>query len=191
MAATLTLKAMREPEALGARITGQYLNIPSLLPPALIPQRFRKHHVSPTQNAARGYSFFGAREVEAFATMAGWDDTSPLRSALAPPPVVEAVPHPALLGPDGVEGALPPAFIQVCGMDFLRDDGLVYAAMLEEAGVPVRCEVSGGAPHGHFLWWPGVAPGLAEGVVRDALEGLGWLLGREVSREDLEGVMKC
>lgn len=36
---------------------------------------------------------------------------------------------------------LPPALVQVCGMDPLRDDGLLYAEKLNLVGVPTRLHV--------------------------------------------------
>ena len=36
---------------------------------------------------------------------------------------------------------LPPAFIQVAGLDPLRDEGLLYEKLLKEAGVRTRLEV--------------------------------------------------
>ncbi|KAF9265304.1 alpha/beta-hydrolase [Marasmius fiardii PR-910] len=36
---------------------------------------------------------------------------------------------------------LPPAFLQVCGLDPLRDEGLLYEKVLKEAGVPTKLEV--------------------------------------------------
>ncbi len=41
-----------------------------------------------------------------------------------------------LLAPS--HAGLPPAFIQVMGMDALRDDGTLYEKVLREAGVPTR-----------------------------------------------------
>lgn len=35
----------------------------------------------------------------------------------------------------------PPAYIQVAGFDPLRDEGILYAKVLEEAGVKVQCDV--------------------------------------------------
>jgi acetyl esterase len=43
---------------------------------------------------------------------------------------------------------LPPAFVMVGGCDWLRDEGLAYAARLREAGVPTEELMSKGQPHG-------------------------------------------
>jgi hypothetical protein len=52
-----------------------------------------------------------------------------------------------LLWPGGHKH-LPPHLIQVDGMDPLRDDGLVYARILKEEGIPVQTIVYPGVPHG-------------------------------------------
>lgn len=36
---------------------------------------------------------------------------------------------------------LPPAIIQVAGLDLLRDEGILYAKVLKEAGVKTRLHV--------------------------------------------------
>jgi len=60
---------------------------------------------------------------------------------------------------DSLEG-LPPALIQVAGLDPLRDEGLAYAAGLADADVPVRVTSYPRAPHG-FASIPGVVPSAA------------------------------
>ncbi len=45
---------------------------------------------------------------------------------------------------------LPPAMIHVAQLDPLRDEGLAYAARLEEAGVPVRTRCDQGMLHGYL-----------------------------------------
>ena len=56
-----------------------------------------------------------------------------------------------LFAPD--HAGLPPALVQVAEHDPIRDDGLRYAEVLREAGVPVRTTTYVGMPHG-FLAFP-------------------------------------
>ncbi|KAL2105153.1 hypothetical protein VUR80DRAFT_8916 [Thermomyces stellatus] len=49
--------------------------------------------------------------------------------------------------PEQVRG-MPPSVFGITGMDPLRDEGLLYAAMLTEAGVPTDINVFKGLPHG-------------------------------------------
>ncbi|GGU72031.1 esterase [Streptomyces albospinus] len=49
---------------------------------------------------------------------------------------------------------LPPAYIQVCDLDPLRDAGLAYARRLMDAGVPVTVRNVPGAWHGFELYAP-------------------------------------
>ncbi len=52
---------------------------------------------------------------------------------------------------------LPPALVQTADLDPIRDDGIRYAAALNEAGVPARLTNYLKVPHG-FAFMPGAAP---------------------------------
>ena len=65
--------------------------------------------------------------------------------------------------------------IQVSGWDPLRDDGLIYAKLLQRAGTEVRVQVWKGQPHGHWVGMPEFEG--AKTAFRDTVEGIGWLIG--------------
>lgn len=49
---------------------------------------------------------------------------------------------------------LPPAYILVCGLDPFRDEDIIYAQRLMQAGVPVELHVISGATHGFEAIFP-------------------------------------
>jgi len=61
-----------------------------------------------------------------------------------PTPIRDPYTSPLLA--ESLEG-LPPALIQIAGLDPLRDEGLAYADALQAAGVPVTVQVHPGLPH--------------------------------------------
>ncbi|OAP61699.1 hypothetical protein AYL99_03902 [Fonsecaea erecta] len=68
-----------------------------------------------------------------------------------------------------------PAYFQVCGLDPVRDDGLIYEKVLrEECDVPTRLDLYRGWAH---CWWA-MFPDLdmSRQRMRDAVDGVGWLL---------------
>lgn len=74
----------------------------------------------------------------------------------------------------GHEG-VPPAYFQVCGLDPLRDEALIYERILrEEAGVKTTLDLYKGL--GHYFWtnWPGLE--MSRVFVEDTVKGVRWLL---------------
>jgi acetyl esterase/lipase len=52
-----------------------------------------------------------------------------------------------IFAPDGLLEKLPAAWLGLCELDILRDEGLAYGRKLQEAGVPVEMNTYPGAPH--------------------------------------------
>jgi len=57
---------------------------------------------------------------------------------------------PLLASKEALEG-LPPALVQVAGMDPLRDEGLAYAEALRSNGVSVMVKLYPGLPHAFYI----------------------------------------
>jgi acetyl esterase/lipase len=158
LAAVCARKAQIEP--LAYPLTGQWLNVPSILSEQQVPEKWKDLYVSKQQNEHA--PIFPSSALEALEKHTSWDMMSPWRSPLAST-------H-SLTG-------LPKAYIQVDGMDCLRDDGLLYDEMLREAGVETRCDLYAGCPHAHATFLPGKA---AEKATVDLVKGFGWMLEWDV-----------
>ncbi|KAK5048150.1 hypothetical protein LTR84_005820 [Exophiala bonariae] len=69
--------------------------------------------------------------------------------------------------------SLPPTYIQIAGLDPLRDEGLAYAEKLRSLGVPVRLDVYPSVPYA-FGYFPALSA--AKKNTADLIEGIKWLL---------------
>jgi acetyl esterase/lipase len=69
---------------------------------------------------------------------------------------------------------LPPTAFWVCGMDPLRDDGIVYDRVLRENGTKTKFTMYPGLPHSFWSFAPTLP--VSKQAVKDFIEGIGWLL---------------
>jgi acetyl esterase/lipase len=70
---------------------------------------------------------------------------------------------------------LPPTYFQICGMDPLRDEALIYEQILrEENGIKTLVDLYPGLPHGFWGWWP--EAGFTKKFRADCVKGMKWLL---------------
>ena len=74
-------------------------------------------------------------------------------------------------------GGLPPSYFQVCGLDPLRDEALLYEQVLRtESSVNTKLSVYQGLPHGFASFAPHLDS--AKEYMRDSVEGVAWLQGQ-------------
>uniref|UniRef100_A0A0W0F0A8 Alpha/beta hydrolase fold-3 domain-containing protein n=1 Tax=Moniliophthora roreri TaxID=221103 RepID=A0A0W0F0A8_MONRR len=158
LSAVLSHLARDDPFFKDKPITGQHLQVPLVCHPAAYPEKYKSSLLSMEQNK-------DAPGLSKAATMdfLGWYNAPPEDLRISP-----------LLLPSHKE--LPPAFIQVCGFDPLRDEGILYERVLKEAGVLTRLEVYPGTTHGFHLQYASIKQGAK--WREDCKEGLRWLLQR-------------
>ena len=167
-ALTSSLSRMFQEQPLTHPLTGQWLYVPSIMESTIVeekvPEKYREYYLSSEQQAKN--PIFSKESREWLKKFAEWDALSPLRYAInSKTPLSEQ----------------PRTYFQVDGMDPLRDDALIYDEMLKEAGVPTKVDIYSGCPHGHTVGFPGLE--VTDRANVDTFVGFGWLLGKEIERE--------
>lgn len=157
--------------ALAPPLTGQYLCVPAitvLLPPEGMPPRFRAEYLS---HPAVTPSADPVLALPAADARAPWRAVADFDSPLLVP---------WLFGDqEGGHKGVPPAYFQVCGLDPLRDEGLIYERVLrEEAGVATRLDLYPG--FGHYFWSNFPLLEMSRTFVEDTVEGMRWLLEQKL-----------
>ena len=171
---TAVLSHLARDEKLSPPLTGQYLSIPALLPPAVVPEKYKEFHLSSEQN--KSAPILPQAAIDMF--MKGYqpDEHDPL--------------YVPFNHPKG-HADLPPAYFQVAGLDPLRDEALIYERVLrDEYGIKTKLDMYPGLPHGFWLFFTMLKS--AEKFRVDMVEGMGWLLGRKpemdkISTDKAEG----
>jgi len=158
-------------------LTGQYLSVPLIFPLELVPEKYKSELLSPYENLQDPIlKFKGAERLKDIEEHLKVDPKSHLFTPLA---------HPSY-PPDAAQSKypLPPAYMQVAGLDPLRDQALVYDRILkEEYGIESKVDLYPG--FGHMFWtnWPELKQ--SREFVEDTVKGIEWLLQRSRRREGL------
>ncbi|KAK3072891.1 hypothetical protein LTR53_005994 [Teratosphaeriaceae sp. CCFEE 6253] len=142
-------------------LTGCHLMIPAVCYKAFIPEKYQAEFKSFEQNkhapilSEKACDLFVENYIPKME-----DRKDPLYSPL----LVEA----------GQKG-LPPAYFQICGMDPLRDEALIYERILrEDEGIKTKVDMYPGQPHGFWSLAPGMKASAK--FVDDSVQGVKWLL---------------
>lgn len=155
-------------------ITGIFFSCGSVLNPYRVPPAYTQFHQSRTQNSSALPIDEDLWKLFKIAVKPEWN--SPIWSSLNQHPELER----DKLGEDHVflkeQGTR--VYVQVCGQDMGRDDGLIYERVLrEESGVETRLDLYAG--FGHVFW--GMGGGYAnmemsKKRMKHTVDGVGWLL---------------
>lgn len=160
---TAILTHLARDDGLVPAISGSFLLAPMILPPETqvdgFPDAHREAYLSRTQAECQKDPVLSPVLARIFRDSAAGDPQSPM-----------FVPY---IWPTG-HAELPKSYLQVCGMDTLRDEGLIYEQVLRENGTETKLDVYPGMPH---IFW-GSFPTLSQAkkAAVDLEEGIRWLL---------------
>ena len=153
------LAQMAKEQRLEPKLTGQWLSAPVLLDEKMVMEKYKDQYLAWQQN--RNVPGLNSELLQKVFSHWEADVRSPLFSPFN--------------SRDPGEG-MPPAYLQACGMDPLRDDALIYERVLKEKGVRTRLDVYPGLPHGFWAFFKQLK---SAGKARvDIAMGMGWLFGR-------------
>ncbi|KAF8500654.1 Alpha/Beta hydrolase protein [Hysterangium stoloniferum] len=162
LAAAMVHRALKDPQLKG-KVTGVSLIVPPLLAPSLH-DRYKDELLSMDQNA-------NADILTSLSLSKCWDAYHGLHDASNP----EVSPILA----SSFEGH-PPTYLQINGIDPVRDEAFLYDRLLREAGVVTKVDIYPGVPHSFHVFGPELE--IARRRDREFKEGLAWLLGQGQAR---------
>ncbi|GAB1312071.1 Alpha/beta-hydrolase [Madurella fahalii] len=146
----------REQHPVLPALTGLYLACPMVMDKDTVPEKYRDYFLSMEQNADG--PILVTKSMDFIETVYKPDKSSPL-----------ALP---ILFPD--QSKLPKTYLQIAGMDPLRDGGLIFEEVLKESGVEVKTDLYAGLPH--CFWGPFIHADFTKRHKTDTAAGLAWLL---------------
>ena len=168
LAAVTVQKASRT--KLKPRITGHWSLVPYVLEQEIVPEKYAKFYIARTQNASA--PGLDGRGMEVIRELYQLDVKSPDFSPFNDP---------------NTFSELPRTYIQVSGLDPLRDDGIIYAKTLVDHQIECKLDVYPGVPHG--FEGPFSMIQQARKLQKDTLVNIGWLLGATAKEEDIESMI--
>ncbi|OCH90777.1 Alpha/beta hydrolase fold-3 [Obba rivulosa] len=154
LAVVITHRARDDPFFADTPLTGSLFSIASVVHPDAVPELYKPELLSVEQ-------YRDGPVLTKEAILKSYEDLTvePMNPEISP-----------LLYPSHKD--LPPAYIQVCGLDPRRDESFLYERLLREAGAKFKIDVYPGVPHGsHALF-----PSLKQTSKEDLKKRLAWLL---------------
>ncbi|KAJ7623551.1 alpha/beta hydrolase fold-domain-containing protein [Roridomyces roridus] len=138
------------------QLTGQLLQIPAVVHPEAVPEKYKPVLLSLEQN--KDAPVLDRPAVDWFFEQYGGAPTNPEVSPLL----------------YKSHAGLPPTVLQICGMDLLRDEAILYNKLLQEEGVKTKMTLYPGVPHSFHPFVPTIAAAVK--LEKDFSEGLKWIL---------------
>ncbi|OCH90775.1 hypothetical protein OBBRIDRAFT_776390 [Obba rivulosa] len=157
LTAVVTHRALDDPFFVDRPLTAQILCIPMVIHPDAYPEKY-KSELQSVEELATSTPTFNKEDLYESYNDQGSDPFNPESSPLL------YISH----------TGLPPTYFQVCGLDLLRDEGLLYERLLREAGITTKLDVYPGVPHGFHLFFPKIKQAVK--YEEDFRKGLAWLL---------------
>ncbi|KAA1470631.1 alpha/beta-hydrolase [Dentipellis sp. KUC8613] len=157
-AAIIALRAREDPFFRGRAISGQLLQIPHVIHAHAYPQRYKHELLSMEQNKDAPLFDRGRLEVcyDRLQVKKTDREFSPLLA--------------------NSHQGLPPTYIQICGLDPLRDEGLLYERILRQSGVATKLDIYPGVAHGFQTVFPHIKAAVK--YDEDFSNGIKWLLSK-------------
>jgi acetyl esterase/lipase len=169
-----TLAHLARDQKLEPKLTGQMLAAGTFISLHHVPARYQPFYLAREQN--KDAPLLDEALYNAFQQAFKPDHKSPLYALFDQHHPLDQEPEDGKgLGVKHGHMGLPPTYLQICGLDVSRDDGLIYERVLrEECGVKTRANVYPGFPH---CWWA-MFSDLESSKQRldDTVQGVGWLL---------------